>query len=48
MWGLKLIAKGVEIMTQRGGLALYDCATMPEFLVAPGLSAEKARQFTVQ
>jgi len=46
--GLEVIAEGVETEAQRDWLVQHNCAIMQGFLVAPGLSAEQARNFPAQ
>jgi diguanylate cyclase (GGDEF)-like protein len=46
--GLEVIAEGVETVAQRDWLIAHQCSTMQGFLVAPGLSVERASAFPPQ
>jgi diguanylate cyclase (GGDEF)-like protein/PAS domain S-box-containing protein len=46
--GLEIIAEGVETDEQRRWLSSHGCTTMQGFLVSPGLSVDKASEFSQQ
>jgi diguanylate cyclase (GGDEF)-like protein len=46
--GLEVIAEGVETIAQRDWLVDHQCHIMQGFLVSPGLSLDKAREFPLQ
>ncbi|MBB2494646.1 putative bifunctional diguanylate cyclase/phosphodiesterase [Aquipseudomonas ullengensis] len=45
---LEVIAEGVETIEQRDWLIAHQCSTMQGFLVAPGLSVDKAGSFPLR